>query len=78
MRDFEDAEKYQATWNQWRPAFENGLEHLGRDGAFPTPVEISREEILDYCQQHGQPNVSQTRLTLANEKFMGMIREHNL
>lgn len=78
MADFDDADKYHKTWNQWRQAFENGLEHLGRDGMLPTPVEITREEILEYCQQQRQPNTSQTRLTLANTKFMRMIRERQL
>ncbi len=78
MSDFEDADKYQKTWSLWRQALENGLEHLGRDGAFPTPVEITREEILDYCEEQGEPNISQTRSALASKKLVGMIRERGL
>lgn len=78
MNDFDDAEKYHASWSQWRQTFENGLEELGRRGMHPVPVEITRDEIVDHCKNHRQPNTSETRLALASKKFVDAIRERDL
>jgi hypothetical protein len=78
LAEFADANKYPRKWNEWRQRAETGVETLGSSGTMMIPIELSRQEILDYCREKQLPNDSQARLSLANEKLMRQVKAGEL
>jgi len=78
MSDFRDADKYHTSWNEWRQAYETSLDALSRNQRHLVPIELTRDEIRDYCREQGRPNDSSARTKLANRKLVAQLREVDL
>lgn len=78
MSQFEDAAHMHKTWSEWRQAAEDGLEQMLRLGRIMIPMEISANEIMDFCRSNNLPNIGKTRALLCNQKLHEMIREQQI
>lgn len=78
MLNFNDAENMQDSWLQWRDSVETGIEHYSKSGVIPLVVNLTNQEIVDYCQKTGSKNIGQTRNIIASKKFMEIIQEEEL
>lgn len=75
MTQFADADHMQNSWNEWRQAVENGIEQMHRKNVLMIPIELSLDEIMNYCAREYLPNTGRTRADFANRKLEKMLRE---
>lgn len=68
-QEFDDGHKMHETWEEWRQATEHGIEYMARREKIMTPVELTTDEIADYCRREKLPNTSSTRTHLAGIKM---------
>jgi len=78
MENFDDAANMQDSWLLWRDSLETGIEQMTKNGTFPVVMTVTDSEIMEYCRENGVRNVGKTRIAVANEKFVKMIREESL
>lgn len=69
MASFDDKDKMQGTWQEWRQAALSHMEAASQGGVPLLPVEVRLDELREYCRTHGVPNTSQTRVDFACRKF---------
>jgi len=75
MSQFDDSDKMHNTWREWRQATENGIEHMHKKGKLLIPVQLSADEIVEYCISQNLANTSKTRSRMASQKLSKMLRE---
>lgn len=78
ISEFDDAEKMHSTWDEWRQNSEEGIEYMARKGRIMYPIEISADEVQDYCKLHNCKNTSQSRVEIASSKLAAMIFEEKI
>ncbi|MEZ5592089.1 MAG: hypothetical protein R3F53_15780 [Gammaproteobacteria bacterium] len=78
MSQFADADHMQNSWNEWRQAVENGFEQMYRKNVLLIPIELTADEIINYCASENLPNTGNTRADLASRKLAMMLREERV
>ena len=74
-REFDDADRFPTTWWEWRHKADRGIDQLWAQGCIIYPVELSADEIRNFCVSRKVPNTSRTRIRLVNEKLSRLMRE---
>lgn len=75
MSEFEDSKQMQGTWAQWRNSVEIGLEQFNKKNQQAVLIELSAQEIDNYCKSNKLPNIGQTRGELASRKLVELMKE---
>ena len=74
MSDFADARNMPDSWEEWRNKAEEGIEELSIAGKLAIPIEVTAEEIRDFCKHQELTNNGYSRSSLAGFK----MAEHTL
>lgn len=78
MRDFDDAENMQSSWESWRSGAEKGIEEMAILGKIPIPIEVTAKEIREFCDQHNLKNNGYARSSLAGAKMAEQFTEFKI
>lgn len=73
--DFEDSESMHSSWHEWREVAQHTVEKVRLKGVELLPVELSADEITQYCTKAGLPNISRTRIGLVNRTLRDLVLE---
>ena len=63
-----DAEKFEATFEEWTLMAEEALTEVTGAGISPVKMHIDAEELLEWCRMHDKPNDSATRAAFVADK----------
>ncbi|MEM9478810.1 MAG: hypothetical protein AAGA58_04015 [Verrucomicrobiota bacterium] len=69
LLDARDSNTMHSSWEEWRHAAEKGVEEMAAKGIIMFIIELSAEEIREYCRLQGIPNTGHARSELASSRL---------